>query len=60
MYASQFVSDAAVSPPQPPRGGFGLQPSDEKPAERRKAGLIATLRDIFAAHAPDQRPSSRP
>ena len=51
MFASHYISDAAVFPPLPPRGGFGLQPSDDKPAEGRKVGLIANLRGLFAAHA---------
>jgi hypothetical protein len=59
MYASQLVADAAVFPPQPPRGGFDLQPSDEERTEGRKSGLIATLRGFLAAHAPAQRTSSR-
>ena len=58
MYASQFITDAAVFPPQRPRGGSGLRPS-HKPAEGRKAGLIATLRGFLAAHAPVQSSSSR-
>jgi hypothetical protein len=59
MYASQLISDAAVFHPQHPRGGSGLQPSDDKPAEGRKTGLIATLRGFLAAHAPGQSTSSR-
>jgi hypothetical protein len=59
MYATHFITDAAVFPPLPPRGGFGLQPSDDKPAEGRKAGLIASLRSFLAAHAPAQLSASR-
>ena len=58
MYASQFITDAAVYPPQRPRGGSGLQPS-HKPPEGRKAGLIATLRGFLAARVPVQPSSSR-
>ena len=59
MYASNIVSDAAVFASQHPRGGHDLQPSDENPAEGRKAGLIATLRGFLAAHAPGRSTSSR-
>lgn len=59
MYATHFITDAAVFPPLPPRGGFGLRPSDDKPAEGRKAGLIASLRGFLAAHAPGQLSASR-
>ena len=59
MYASQLITDAADYQPQPPRGGFGLRPSDDKPAGGRRAGLIATLRGFLAAHAPVQHSSPR-
>jgi hypothetical protein len=59
MYASQFISDAAVSRPQHPRSGYDLQPSDDKPAESRKQGLIATLRGFIDAHAPVGHSSAR-
>jgi hypothetical protein len=59
MYASQFITDAAVYPPQRPRDGSGLQPSHDKPAEGRKAGLIATLRGFLAARASIRPSSSR-
>jgi hypothetical protein len=59
MFASHFVNDAAVFPPLHPRGGFGLQPSDDKPAEGRKAGLLATLRGLFGSQASSQLSSSR-
>ncbi len=59
MYASNIVSDAAVFAPQHPHGGHGLQPSDEKPAESRKARLVASLRGFLAAHAPAQNASTR-
>jgi hypothetical protein len=59
MYASQLIADAAVFLPQHPRGGSGLQPGEDKPAEGRMAGLIATLRGFLAAHAPGQATSSR-
>jgi hypothetical protein len=59
MFASHYISDAAVFPPLPPRGGFGLQPSDDKSAEGRRVGLIASLRGLFAAHASAPLPSSR-
>ena len=52
MFASHYISDAAVFPPLPPRGGFGLQPSDDKSAEGRKVGVIASLRGLIGAHAP--------
>jgi hypothetical protein len=54
MYATQFVSDAAAFAPQPSRGGLGHQPNDEKPAARRKASLLASLRGRLASHAPAQ------
>lgn len=50
MFASHYISDAAVFPPLPPRGGFGLQPSDDKSSEGRKVGLMASLRGLFTAH----------
>ena len=59
MFATHFITDAAMSPSLPPRGGLGLQPSDDKPAERRKAGLIASLRGFIAAHAPGELSTSR-
>ena len=58
MYATQFINDAAVTPPLPPRGGFGLRP-DDKPTEGRKAGLIATVRGLFGSHASAQLSSPR-
>ncbi len=51
MFATHFITDAAVSQPLPPRGALGLQPSDERPAGRR-TGLIASLRGFIVAHAP--------
>jgi hypothetical protein len=59
MFASHYISDAAVFPPLPPRGGFGLQPRDDKAAEGRKVGLIASLRGLFTAHASAPLSSSR-
>jgi hypothetical protein len=59
MFATHFITDAAVFPPLPPRGGFGLQPSHDKPAEGRKAGLIASLRGLFGSQASAQLWSSR-
>jgi hypothetical protein len=59
MFASHFINDAAVFAPLPPRGGFGLRPSDDKPAEGRKAGLLATLRGLFGSQASGQLTSSR-
>lgn len=59
MFASQYVSDAAPMPPLPPRGNFGLQPSDDKPDEGRRPGLVAGLRGFLAAHAPGQVSSAR-
>jgi hypothetical protein len=52
MFAAHFITDAAVTQPLPPRGGLGLPPSDDKPAEGRRAGLIASLRGFLAAHTP--------
>ncbi len=52
MFATHFITDAAVSQPLPPRGELGLQPSDEKPAEGRRMGLFASLRSFIAAHTP--------
>jgi hypothetical protein len=59
MFATHFITDAAVFPPLPPRGGFGLQPGDEKPAEGRRAGLIASLRGLFGPQASTEFSSSR-
>jgi hypothetical protein len=51
MFATHFITDAAVSEPLPTSGALGLQPSDDKP-EGRRTGLIASLRGFIAAHAP--------
>jgi len=59
MFATHFITDAAISQSLPPRGGLGLQPSDDKPAEGRKAGLIASLRGFIAAHKPSDLSFSR-
>ena len=59
MFASQFISDAAPMPPVPPRGNFGLQPSDDKTGTGRRASLIAGLRGFLAAHAHGQVSSAR-
>jgi hypothetical protein len=59
MFASHYISDAAVFPPLPPRGGFGLPSSDDKVAEGRRVGFVASLRGLFGAHAPAQLQSSR-
>jgi hypothetical protein len=59
MFATHFITDAAVFQPLPPRGGSGLQPGDEKPAAGRRAGLIASLRGLFGAQASAQLSSSR-
>ena len=52
MFATHFITDAAVSQPLPPRGGLGLQPSDDRSTEGRRTGLIASLRGFIAAHTP--------
>jgi hypothetical protein len=59
MYVSNIVSDAAVFAPRPQRGGYGLQPRPDEPVAGRKARLIESLREFFAAHAPVQHFSSR-
>jgi hypothetical protein len=59
MFASHYISDAAVFPPLPPRGGFDLPSSDEKAAEGRRVGFMASLRGLFGAHARTQLESSR-
>lgn len=59
MFATHFITDAAVAQPLPPRGGFGLQPDDATPAAGRKASLIASLRGLFGAQAPARLSSSR-
>jgi hypothetical protein len=59
MYVSNIVSDVAVFAPRAQRGGSDLQPEADKPADRRKAGLIVNLRSFLAAHAPVQHSSSR-
>jgi hypothetical protein len=59
MFASHFVNDAAVFPSLLPHGESNVQPSQDKPAEGRKAGLLATLRGLFGTQAPGQLTSSR-
>lgn len=45
MFASHYVSDAAVFPQRPPRGPFGLEPGfDRQPA--RKRGLLDAIRGL--------------
>jgi hypothetical protein len=59
MFASHFVNDAAVFPSLLPLVEAGVQPSHDKPAEGRKAGLLATLRGLFRTQASGQLASSR-